>query len=117
MTLISMSAAEAVANGAQLLDEKRPGWYDLIDLDKLNVANDEVCICGQLEKYEAKAMDIWDLVAKNGDQSMIDKGVYRVWDTPWTYAELTVEWKKAIQARREADKLRPTVEEKEAVLA
>ncbi len=41
-------APERVAAGAQLLDEKIPGWYKRINLDTLNLSNPTNCICGQL---------------------------------------------------------------------
>lgn len=40
--------AERVTRGAQLLDEIRPGWYEEINLDKLNMESTCNCIVGQL---------------------------------------------------------------------
>lgn len=40
--------AARVAKGAALLDEKRPGWECLIDLDTLDIANGAVCVTAQL---------------------------------------------------------------------
>lgn len=45
-----------VANGAQLLDEKIPGWYRRIDLRTLDLSNPQRCICGQL----AGGANNWD---------------------------------------------------------
>ena len=39
---------ERVANGAQLLDEKVPGWYKLINLATLRLSSCYDCVCGQL---------------------------------------------------------------------
>ena len=41
-------AAAAVARGIALLDEKRPGWEDEIDIAQLNIMSATKCICGQL---------------------------------------------------------------------
>ena len=43
-----MSITERVERGAELLDEKRPGWLDVIDLDSLDIASRCGCIIGQL---------------------------------------------------------------------
>lgn len=45
---LDMSPAEAVANGAQLLDERVPGWWREISLDTLKLSNCRNCVCGQL---------------------------------------------------------------------
>ena len=42
-----------VRNGARWLDENFPGWVDRIDLETLNLANSESCICGQV--FEQKS--------------------------------------------------------------
>lgn len=41
-------AAERVARGAKLLDEKAPGWHYLIQLDELKMSSCHTCILGQL---------------------------------------------------------------------
>jgi hypothetical protein len=92
------SAAEAVANGAALLDERMPGWYDSIDLDVLSVRSPEFCICGQLKHKEE---DVWTVLGKNIDEAAA-RGVYCLSSCDWTYADLDREWAKLIQARREA---------------
>lgn len=43
-----MSAAERVARGAAMLDEKRPGWAAEIDLSVLELAYPCHCVLGQL---------------------------------------------------------------------
>lgn len=37
-----------VAKGIALLDEKRPGWADQIDLGKLDIQNGSYCVTAQL---------------------------------------------------------------------
>lgn len=39
---------ERVARGAALLDRIVPGWEKRIDLEKLDLASCEFCVCGQL---------------------------------------------------------------------
>ena len=44
-----MSAiTERVERGAALLDEKQPGWLDIIDLDLLDISSRCGCVIGQL---------------------------------------------------------------------
>lgn len=38
----------AVAKGATLLDRKMPNWHQKIDLSRLDLANGEACVLGQL---------------------------------------------------------------------
>ena len=38
----------AVERGALFLDEKRPGWWKEIDVDRLNMGNPVSCVLGQL---------------------------------------------------------------------
>jgi hypothetical protein len=45
--------AARVAKGAALLDEKRPGWEQLIDLDILDIENGTCCVTAQLSGQEA----------------------------------------------------------------
>jgi hypothetical protein len=37
-----------VERGAALLDEKRPGWWQGIDLDRLDISSCSDCIAGQI---------------------------------------------------------------------
>lgn len=47
-----------VERGARWLDEVKPGWVDLIDLDTLNLEDPCFCICGQAFFAEASAHSI-----------------------------------------------------------
>lgn len=51
--ILDLTPAEAVANGAQLLDEKLPGWWREITLDTLNLSDCRNCVCGQLANTAA----------------------------------------------------------------
>jgi hypothetical protein len=44
----SQTAAERVAAGAMLLDERKPGWYKTIDNALLNIASCRKCVLGQV---------------------------------------------------------------------
>lgn len=41
-------ARERVASGAALLDQKRPGWAQLVDVGKLDLRNTCLCVIGQV---------------------------------------------------------------------
>jgi len=45
--------AARVAKGAALLDEKRPGWEQLIDLDILDIEDGTRCVTAQLSGQNA----------------------------------------------------------------
>ena len=52
--MLSQTAKEAVARGAALLDEKVPGWWKVIDLEKLRMQNCTNCMLGQLFGHETE---------------------------------------------------------------
>lgn len=114
---------EAVANGAQLLDEKYPGWYEKIDLEHFWINSTIHCVCGQLARQEDMR---WDMFA---NERLGSPAVYaREWGTwvedhgfceRWQDANKTVTtaWKEAIHARREADRLPAPEVKREEVYA
>lgn len=56
----AQSAAEAVQNGALMLDEKSPGWWQKINLEALDLTSCESCVCGQVARYEYDGVpDVW----------------------------------------------------------
>jgi hypothetical protein len=93
----------AVAGGAALLDCADPGWWagghrDSIDLAVLSLGSDCLCVLGQRHgTYSAgkKFLGIsQDAAERLG------------FDIPWpmtrpSYGELTAEWRKVIEDRRE----------------
>ena len=48
-----MTIVECAARGAVLLDERRPGWASLIDVDELDISSPVVCALGQIYANEA----------------------------------------------------------------
>ena len=101
-TMTASSAAEAVANGAQRLDEHVSGWYSALSLASLDISDPDLCVCGQLGDA------VWELMGNTDPSPLAENcGIVQPGGSnpPWTYAELTVEWRKAIIARRDADKL------------
>jgi hypothetical protein len=48
---------ERAAAGAQLLDERMPGWWERIDVKGLRLESCSSCILGQLGGFEATAYD------------------------------------------------------------
>lgn len=124
--------AEAVANGAQLLDEKLPGWWRHLDLETLKLSECDLCVCGQLgtrmlnfvgtiadwEPYEhtlSKIGLVWtETDVTHGfnipdeiSDSLVAKAMYRA---------LEIEWRNVITARLQADAL-TSAEKKERVSA
>jgi hypothetical protein len=95
------TVAECVAAGVALLDERRPGWEQLIDLERLNLGSSCRCILGQLwagapgNPYE-RGRDAIGLVWPATIRYGFDAG------SPYDYEALTGEWCRVITARREA---------------
>lgn len=48
---------KTVQNGVQLLDEIEPGWYEKIDVGKLNLGDTYNCVLGQLETKKTTRFD------------------------------------------------------------
>jgi len=54
--------AENVKRGADLLDEKRPGWREEIDLATLDLVDGDYCIMGQIfGSYETGLSFLWGI--------------------------------------------------------
>lgn len=122
------SAAEAVANGAQALDDRYPGWWRHINLSTLNVASCNQCVCGQLDTHYngEKEYPHWSRFAAEltGSYDYEDYGFRSMpaaWSSSghgWKCHALTSEWALSIEARRDSDKLpAAVVKEKEVILA
>ena len=99
------SITERVERGAALLDEKRPGWVDVIDLDDLNLGDGCTCIGGQLcgsktgteEDYVIFVRDLGLDRAGEAACGFDDPG-----DDDDDYAALTAAWRDLIIRRRES---------------
>ena len=48
-----------VARGAAWLDERKPGWENLVDIDKLVMSDSDNCIAGQVFRDEAAEHPDW----------------------------------------------------------
>lgn len=83
---------EYVKRGAEFLDEMVPGWYRKINLRKLDISDQERCICGQLE-YKFHARDVpYDLPATLGFRHK--------WGGEAEYDLMTEMWRVHIKMRR-----------------
>lgn len=111
MTFKEMSHKERVANGAALLDEHHPGWYDSINLDILDVSCCDRCICGQLA-FKGFFAEAWGVMENApGEETGI------IGDSPQDYDKLTVEWTRVIRQKREDAKKTQKEKKKELVPA
>lgn len=123
------TAAEAVANGAQLLDAKVPGWWRKIDLDSIQMDECQHCICGQLALATYDEVKRAECLAKDGlfyNEHAVYYGLFLeemlgleedwrhgfsvAWDENeskalYEWEDLEAEWKRVINARLQADKL------------
>lgn len=114
-------ANELVARGAALLDEKLPDWYNLINLDSLEMADECKCVLGQIGEHkvnldrlagepltEADGRHFWGARAALGcsDDDVVfcgfdDWATYE--GTLTTYEELQAAWTREIEKRREVE--------------
>ena len=84
--------AEANAErGANLLDEKYPGWYKKINLDNLDITSCFRCILGQLYGSYENGIDILSM--------------HFYTSTHYGFTHGTPQWKELIQNRLDIDKL------------
>jgi hypothetical protein len=104
--------AERVARGAALLDSEIPGWWQLIDVDSLDINDCYACVIGQLFADEAMHWNPFEvgaawLIGRDAygcdthAPALIDHGfsVSRSDDETEVNA-LTAEWKRLISERR-----------------
>src|ERR1700738_1699007 len=61
-----VAITERAERGAAMLDKKRPGWWQLIDLGTLDVSSDCNCIAGQLGSYGTVMLAL-DLFSSSAD--------------------------------------------------
>ena len=101
--------SERVAAGAALLDSRRPGWYQGIDLNRLDIADPVNCVLGQTGGYfgyyrELNRLDIVDQAHAYGftqDRSMF--WAFFPWLAGDAFDLLTLSWRAEITKRRLAD--------------
>jgi len=104
---------QRVARGVALLDAKRPGWEQEIDLDTLEVEAPWHCVIGQLyrpeqtafkEPFEIGAIDLFGLDAYGFDDNapvLVEHGFSAPRsDSMAEFDALTSEWRTVITARQ-----------------
>ncbi len=102
---------EAASRGAALLDERNPGWWRRIDLDKLNVRSIHCCPLGQVYGRYGPGIDALKLI-RLSDRSLSGFSIGPVGDyedvvspeRQAKWAQLTEAWKSIIRARLEVDR-------------
>ena len=103
---MTATIAERVAAGAALLDEREPGWWQRINLARLDLEAPCRCILGQLDDDLGEGR--WrDLLARFGvaacDDAYYGFNAEEGRQEPGQYASLTAAWRELIGARREAE--------------
>ena len=103
-----------VARGAALLDEKLPGWWQRVDLDRLDLSKCTDCVLGQLTgDYDSMATTL--LIGPRANKYPLRGNAKAArlgftlppsdaeWLSPMRLAEwaaLTAAWKRLIESRR-----------------
>lgn len=90
--------AGRVADGAALLDEHKPGWWQKVDLDHLDLHDCEACILGQLFGHYDAGLPGLILSHEAATACGFAESGYFV--TECDYPSLTAEWRRVIIARR-----------------
>jgi hypothetical protein len=92
-----------VARGAALLDEREPGWWQRIDLDRLDLRSPCRCVLGQLHGNYYPAAD---RMFGGDDRKVESAAIAHGFDSvgvipPYTeYDALDAAWRDLITARR-----------------
>lgn len=102
--------ATRVARGAALLDEKLPGWVDMIDLDRLDIRSPCRCVLGQtwhdkesrapFFRHSAALFGEDDNQFSNEIKHGFNGGDDERFGNVEEYDALTDEWRRVILARR-----------------
>jgi hypothetical protein len=93
-----------VKKGAELLDEKYPGWYWDVNIGNLDLGNEHKCILGQLYGDYFNAVSILKLSFYD---STYEYGFSLHIREPWnSWNALTRHWTRAIEQRRHAHNVR-----------
>ncbi len=94
-----------VAIGAALLDAKKPGWRDLVNLDLLDIGSCTQCILGQI--FGSFAAGVMELGLKYTREDIEGKG-FGIWADPASsqahrtlrFKIATNLWKDEIESKR-----------------
>ncbi len=90
-----MSAtSERVGAGAALLDGRLPGWRDLVDVDRLDLAVCDECVLGQIFGDYSRGVDALGLTQADAIQLGFDRAPRGSWNT------LTSAWRFLIRSAR-----------------
>lgn len=98
-----------INRGVALLDQERPGWWERIDLDRLDLHRDDLCVVGlEFEKdpdylasglgnpfiFGAKRLNV------RTERATRQHGFFTFRNTPKSYTALTQAWHKRIKQIR-----------------
>jgi hypothetical protein len=103
-----MTIDERVAAGATWLDANRPGWWQRINLDTLDLGDECKCILGQEHGDYFRAPLCGDIDDDQRDRVAAEMGMFSMAEVEGhpnggEYSALTAAWRTLIQARRNAE--------------
>lgn len=97
-----MTVDQAAANGAALLDEKRPNWRTLVDPSILDMRRTNKCVIGQIFGIgeAAGTYDTFSEACRSIGVAKPDEFVKYGFDktlfTPWSWDEMNEAWRKIL---------------------
>lgn len=86
-----------VARGAALLDQRLPGWYGAVEVDRLNIADPQACILGQV--YGSYYRGLHRLFGPDGVDDATDSLMHGFNGTLGQMSHLNRAWQEAIRDR------------------
>jgi hypothetical protein len=97
--LRSEPTSKRVARGAQLLDEKVPGWERRIHVGTLDIATTTHCVLGQVFGSYGRGTALLGLQSRGGSY-----GFSR--ERPGEWNELNAEWRRFLAERQSEEVMR-----------
>jgi hypothetical protein len=102
---VSATITERVAKGAAFLDESEPSWWQVIDLDALDMEQGCNCVLGQLHPSNTDEElhylgALFQFGLPHGPDSDADISLGFFTEDPLEWAPLTEAWRNLIEERR-----------------
>jgi hypothetical protein len=109
--MAELTVEQRVAKGLEWLDVNKPGWLDRINLTTFDLTDPCLCVLGQVfGDYWGSPLvrepDDWDIDIADADQrGAASLGFVNYPDNPRSFEDMRAlegEWRRVIEARREA---------------
>jgi hypothetical protein len=97
-----VTVADRVADGVAVLDEMRPGWANVVDIDTLEMSYASMCILGHVYgSFDAGCMMLYGRHAGESEAEGLHGFAQVHVDEDW--APIQAEWVRIVSARQATD--------------